>query len=646
MLQPHEKELLSFSETGLTEFKLNDKIIALSNGAKILGVSVGKIENTEYTLEVYASDWGEAHPGEPPEWPEDEPQWVDPATITLTLAQGTDGTLSVSVDGTAVAGEALVLPGQLVEFTITPASGKDGAYTLTRTEGGATDISVDPPAFSASSSLYEITGGGAVPIDLSAYSQTGTVEKSLARINDMGAGAAPSTYSFTMPAYDTTLAAQFTGLAGRSFEIRLDADEALGPQTPGASGSDAGVSYLPNIIGEAGSPVSITVKPRSGTAQMTLSLNAQGSMFRLAANANVELAVDNVILKGLSAGHTEAAGTGIKTTGASLYIDIPASSPALDNTQALVYVGQGNTFEMLGSAELTGNYNANPAAADGDGGAARVSGGTFRMTGDDTAVHHNYAGHWGGGIYSIGDSTPAQITLAGERAEVSFNAAFGIAGGILNNGDQTDAAKASYLVMSGSHAKIHGNQGTSGGGLEIYGTGSTGLMSGRYAQISGNTSTYAGGVQMDGNAQFTMSGANAAISGNTALYAGGGVSLVDGGMFTMSGGEIFGNKVQAVGPFEYLYYQAGDGGGVEVYDGSPPGGAFTMTGGTVYGYLGGTDPKRNEAANGNTDGYLPLPRENAALHGTVSLPNGGTVGGASIPPGGTHGHTSATISVP
>jgi site-specific DNA-adenine methylase len=68
----------------------------------------------------------------------------------------------------------------------------------------------------------------------------------------------------------------------------------------------------------------------------------------------------------------------------------------VDNNIALVYVGQGNTFEMLGSAELMGNYNASTTTAAGEsGGAVRVSGGIFRMTGDDTKVRYNYAGHYG-----------------------------------------------------------------------------------------------------------------------------------------------------------------------------------------------------------------------------------------------------------
>jgi hypothetical protein len=77
-LQPHEKELLMFSKTELTKFESNGKTIALSNGDKILGFSVGRIVEAGYTLEVYDTDWEKTHPGKTPKWPEGEPQTPPP----------------------------------------------------------------------------------------------------------------------------------------------------------------------------------------------------------------------------------------------------------------------------------------------------------------------------------------------------------------------------------------------------------------------------------------------------------------------------------------------------------------------------------------------------------------------------------------
>jgi hypothetical protein len=313
-----------------------------------------------------------------------------------------------------------------------------------------------------------------------------------------------------VPGYNTTVTAQFTlpglsGLAGRNFEIRLDADEALSPRTLG-DGS------LPNIKGEAGNPVSIMVQSRDGATQRTLSLNAQGSIFKLAADANVVLAVDNVILKGLSAGHT------VRLGGADFDIVIPQSTPPVDNTQTLVYVGQDNVFEMLGSAELTGNYNiGNGTGGDdsntaGNGGAARVEGGILRMTGDYTKIHHNYAARRRGGISCIGGNPGGAVYMTGEYAEVSYNVGQNGTGGILID------EPACYFEMSGSHAKIIGNQGGTtgmpGGGIQLYGAGTIGVMSGEYAEISGNyTAGDGGGVFAHTNAQFIMSGGE--ITGNT-----------------------------------------------------------------------------------------------------------------------------------
>jgi fibronectin type 3 domain-containing protein len=114
-------------------------------------------------------------------------------------------------------------------------------------------------------------------------------------------------------------------------------------------------------------------------------------------------------------------------------------------------------------------------------------------------------------------------------------------------------------------AKISGNTASAsyhGGGVFV--NGGTFTMSG--GEISGNSTaaSYGGGVYVNGGT-FTMS--DGAISGNTASYHGGGV-FVEGGTFTMSGGEISGNSTAA----------SYGGGGVFVYSGT-----FTMSGGAISG---------------------------------------------------------------
>jgi hypothetical protein len=324
-------------------------------------------------------------------------------------------------------------------------------------------------------------------------------------------------------------------------------------------------------------------------------------MFKLASGANVEMSIDNVILRGLSADHTgdpDSGGHGIKLNGASFYIDIPASTILeQNNTHPLIYVGKGNTFDMLGSAALTGNYNAGISSgtdseiADSKiGGAVRVAGGIFSMTGDGTSVHHNYAARYGGGVYSIGvGGTPAQISMKGENAEVSFNAAgtdiAGAGGGIVADGSDSDANQASIFKMSGNHATIRGNQGRAGGGIQVCGTGSTGRMSGTHAAISGNYSpTNGGGLRVAGYAEFTMSGANSQISGNTADDAGGGVDVMSGATFIMSGANalISGNT------------SAGNGGGVLCFNGD-----LTLEGGEISGNTSNGDEHLHQFGGDN-----------------------------------------------
>jgi hypothetical protein len=148
-----------------------------------------------------------------------------------------------------------------------------------------------------------------------------------------------------------------------------------------------------------------------------------------------------------------------------------------------------------------------------------------------------------GGLSSFGAGgiffRPGQIIMAGEYAEVSFNAAAynGIGGVRVHAG--------SYFEMSGKHAKINGNHGYIVGGLYLngYDGSTTGVMSGESAEMSYNVGPTAsvGGVDLL-CAQFTMSGAIAHISNNAGGYWAGGVRAGSKSVFTMTSGEIFGNK--------------------------------------------------------------------------------------------------------
>jgi hypothetical protein len=105
-----------------------------------------------------------------------------------------------------------------------------------------------------------------------------------------------------------------------------------------------------------------------------------------------------------------------------------------------------------------------------------------------------------------------------------------------------------------------------GGGVSV-GEGGTFTMNG--GEILGNTASYGGGVYVS-EGTFTLSGGE--ISGNTAS-SGGGVYILEG-TFTMNGGEISGNTASLTTIISNSY-----GGGVYVSGDS----TFTMSGGEISG---------------------------------------------------------------
>jgi hypothetical protein len=244
------------------------------------------------------------------------------------------------------------------------------------------------------------------------------------------------------------------------------------------------------------------------------------------------MSINNVILVGRSVEHLDA---NTLDDLAPFTIDFPATSTQ-DNNAPLIYVGVDNTFEMLGNAQLTGNWNTNMDDEHGQGSTVWVAGGIFRMAGQRTKIHHNYSRGTAGGIFC---EAGGQVIMSGEYSEISENVCDTGGGGI--------TIREGSFEMSGNHAVISQNQSRfNGGGLMLYSdsTSVSAEMSGTGAVISGNyAQNGGGGVFVYGNAEFTMSGANAAIKGNTAHQHSGGVytEVVSGNGFSMIAGEISGN---------------------------------------------------------------------------------------------------------
>jgi len=117
-------------------------------------------------------------------------------------------------------------------------------------------------------------------------------------------------------------------------------------------------------------------------------------------------------------------------------------------------------------------------------------------------------------------------------------------------------------------------------------------------EISGNRAGHnGGGVHIGQEASFAMRGGE--LYGNTASIHGGGV-FIEQGNFTMTDGEISGNTASI------------HGGGVLVGSG----GIFTKTGGTIFGSTG----SRNDNRAGNGHAVLVLGMAGGGRRNTTAGP--------------------------
>ncbi|MDR3324656.1 MAG: hypothetical protein LBS82_01520, partial [Spirochaetaceae bacterium] len=449
----------------------------------------------------------------------------------------------------------------------------------------------------------------------------------------------------------TRLNAALAAAGNRYGHYRIRVRGATAARAWSTDGADLSANRYPHITG---ANMLGNRKAGTGTAALSIvgvgsstgpgpaaavALREPGNLICLAPGAKLELAVDGVKLQGIAgAGHT--VGPYAATVPATAAIVIPANpyNTTDDNNTALVYVGRGNVFEMLGGAELTGNWNSGAAGAAGRGGGAQVVGGVFRMTGDDAAVRHNYAGLCGGGVHLHGKGSTG--LMSGAAVQISGNASGGGGGGAYVDGDAS-------FVMEGENARISGNASDgAGGGAHIAG-GASFTMRGSDSAISGNASASGGGggAYATGGARFTMSGTASRISGNQAVgsgAAGGGVNSIGGAYFTMEAGEISGNPTGGAQPQFYgdragSIWPAGVHGSVHIN--GVPGHEFDMdapAGGEMYatGSLGGTTyPNLNPATSVSAANWWEAHQSagtviRAAPAGASGGASGGTPGGA------------------
>ena len=273
-----------------------------------------------------------------------------------------------------------------------------------------------------------------------------------------------------------------------------------------------------------------------------------------------------------------------------------------------VYVAASGTFDMSGGTIGVTATDKNSATSSGGG--VYVASGKFTMRGT-AKISGNTANTFGGGVYVAGTSTGTndnftmsdntQITgntaPSGGGVYISTEGKFTMSGGTIGGtaaGDKNtatsngggvciDSTSGTFKMTGG---KISGNTANASGGGVSTNSGTFNMIDG---EISGNktegTSNGGGGVYVGSNGKFTLSG-NGKISGNTAPNGGGVYAASNGtNYFTMSGGEISGNKANT------------NGGGVFVITGK-----FTISGGTIYGTNESNASLRNTASSSSSSG--------------------------------------------
>jgi uncharacterized repeat protein (TIGR02543 family) len=185
-------------------------------------------------------------------------------------------------------------------------------------------------------------------------------------------------------------------------------------------------------------------------------------------------------------------------------------------------------------------------------------------------------------------SSTGSFLTVGNGVTLTLGSNFTLQGLGSNNAPLVQVDTGGTLAME-SGSKITGNTTTSnGGGVSVNG----GLFTMNGGEISNNNAANGGGVSVEAGT-FTMRGG--AISTNTAS---GGVWVSGTGTFTMNGGEISNNS-------------AANGGGVRL-----EGGLFTMNGGTI---------SNNTATSGSGGGVR--------LEGGLFTMNGGTISNNNAPVG-------------
>ena len=319
-----------------------------------------------------------------------------------------------------------------------------------------------------------------------------------------------------------------------------------------------------------------------------------------------------------------------------------AGTKTATDLKNLFVVEKGGSLVITGQVTLFGRYNS---------GSAILNYGALELTGDAVVTKTKINSDSANGLGSVGlgvvDSRGenAVFTLSGGKitdnaltgngmsysgiVRASDGARVEITGGEIsdNNASAAEALNCSSGLLLYENASgtmtggtISGNTGHRGSAVMLWGddeNNRTSFELSRNGTISNNTCTTAGkvtgsgAVHVESNAAFTMTGGE--ISGNKGVQ-GAGVCVVDGNLqtgdpeyrtaFVMEGGTISGN-VGSTGGGIYSYSN-----GVELKSGNITGNKALNMGGGIY-------------SEGNYDYYSTLHLSNALISGNTARQGGG-----------------------
>ena len=279
-----------------------------------------------------------------------------------------------------------------------------------------------------------------------------------------------------------------------------------------------------------------------------------------------ELTLDGGTIGGSSADANEAQYGGAICVRGEGSVRMESGSLMANKVSAL---GGGVYVDDSASFTMTGGEIKTNTGNSGGGGVYAKSG-TFTLSGD-ASIESNTGGGKGGGIYV--DSTGKLVITGGSiRSNMATKTSDypGMGGGVYVFGS-------SKVMLDMSGGSIEGNEagndgGTykgSGGGVYIEG----GIFTMTGGEIKENKAKYGGGVALDMGGTLKLSDSGE-ISGNTAAGGGGGIAVLHG-TFTMSNGKVIGNTA------------AQKGGGILGFSFGKAEGEIKVSGGEISGNTAG-----------------------------------------------------------